>query len=63
MNLFISEQSTIWRNTDDVFKQYIFDTVLFLLLMLAHSYNIIIYYADGPPDHGIYDIDVLNHRR
>ena len=38
-----SELSTMWENTDGCAEQYICDTALYLLSMLAQTYNIIIY--------------------
>ena len=34
--------STIWESTDECAEQYICETALYLLSILAHSYNIII---------------------
>ena len=41
-NLFPIDLSTVWDNADGCVEKYRFNTLLHLLLMLAHAYNIII---------------------
>ena len=43
---------TIWENTDGCADQYLCATVLYLLSILAHGYNIIIYHIVVAPGHG-----------
>ena len=46
--------STIWDTTDGCADQYICATVLYLLSMLFHEHDIIIYHGVGSPGHGKY---------
>ena len=55
-----SNISTIWENTDFCSDQYHCATTLYLLPMLEHAYNIIIYRSVGDPGHGRDVIDGLN---
>ena len=41
-HLLLSDISTIWENTDGCTDKYRFATEIYLLSMLAHSYNVII---------------------
>ena len=55
-----SDMINIWENTDGCADQYHCVTVLYLLSMLAHVYNIIINCGVGAPGHGIEVVDGLN---
>ena len=44
--------STIWGNTDGCADKYCCENELYLLLMLAHAYNITIDRGVGAPVHG-----------
>ena len=55
--------SNVWENTDGCTNQYRCATVLYLLLVLAHAYNIIIYHGAGSPGHireVFYDLNYTN---
>ena len=52
--------STIWENTDGCEDKYFCKTALYLLSMLAHTYNIIIDSGVGASGHGIKVVDGLN---
>ena len=54
------DMSTIWVNTVGCVEQYHCETVLYLLSMLEHSYNIIIDRVVGAPGYGIEVVDGLN---
>ena len=56
----MKKTSNIWENTDRYDEQYICKTELYLLSMLSHSYNIVIYRGVGTPGHGKYVVDGLN---
>ena len=47
-----SDIGTIWGNIDGCAEQYICATVLYLLSMFAHEYNIVIDNDVIPPGHG-----------
>ena len=47
-----AKMSTIWENTDGCADQYICTTDIYVLSMLAHSYNIIIDHVVGATVHG-----------
>ena len=49
----------MWENTDGCDEKYICTTVLYLLLMLDHVYNIIIGPDFGSPCHGRSIVDGL----
>ena len=55
-----SDTITIWENTDGRADQYRSATALYLLSMLAHTYNIIIDSGVGASGHGIKVVDGLN---
>ena len=44
--------STFWENTYGCVDQYRCDTALYLLSILDHTYDIIIYRVIGAPRHG-----------
>ena len=50
----------ICRNTDACAEQYCCAIALYLLSMLAHTYNIIIDHGVGAPGHGRKVVDGLN---
>ena len=50
----------IWGNKDCCAEQYFCATALYSLSMLAHTYNIRIYYGGGSPGHGREVVDGLN---
>ena len=52
--------STIWENTDGFAEQYRCANALYLLAMLAHTYNIIIDRDIGSTGQGREVVDVLN---
>ena len=52
--------STVWENTDGCAEQYCCVTVLYLLSMLAHAYNIIIDSGVGAPGNFREVVDGLN---
>ena len=55
-----SDTSTIWENTDGCAEQYCSTTALYLLSMLAHTYNIIIDSGVGALGHIIKVVGGLN---
>ena len=48
----MKNKSTIWDNTDGCAEKYTCPTALYLLSMLSHTYNIVIYCGFGSPVHG-----------
>ena len=52
--------SIIWENTDVCADQYGSATALYLLSMLAHTYNIIINHGVGAPGNGQEVVGSLN---
>ena len=57
--------STKLGNTDGYAEQYCCATAVYLLSMLAHSYNIIIYCGVGAPGHGrevFYGLNTTNKK-
>ena len=63
--LLFSEMINIWEKTDGCADKYCCTTALYLLLILAHAYNIIIDRSVGAPVHGIEVVDNFNstHKR
>ena len=60
--LLFADMINIWENTDGCADQYQCVTVLYLLSMLAHAYNIITDCGVGSPGHGIEVVDGLNNK-
>ena len=58
--VFFANMGIIWENTDAFADQYWCATVLYLLSMLAHAYNIIIDRGVGAPVNGRDVVDGLN---
>ena len=50
--VFIYYNINIWENADGCAKQYLCATELYLLSILEHAYNIIIYRGVGAPVNG-----------
>ena len=60
ITVLFSGTSTIWENTDGFSEQYHCTTTIYLLSMLAHAYNIMIYCGVGAPGHGREVVDGLD---
>ena len=58
--VFFAEMSNILENTNGCAEKYCCATVLYLLSMLAHKYNIMIDSDVGAPGHGREVVDGLN---
>ena len=56
----MTNKSNIWYNTSGCADQYRCVTELYLLSMLSHKYNIVIYPGVGAPGNGKYVVDGLN---
>ena len=60
MIVLVDNMIEIWENTDGCAYQYRCATSLYLLSMLAHTYNIIIDRGVGSPGNVRYVVDGLN---
>ena len=56
----MTNKSTIWDNKDGCAYQYRCANALYLLSMLSHSYNTVIYRGVGSPGNGKDVVDGLN---
>ena len=56
----MTNNSTIWENTCGCSDKYRCATLLYLLSMLSHAYNIVIDGGVGSPIHRKYAVDGLN---
>ena len=60
ITVFFFGTSTIWENTDGFSEQYHCTTTIYLLSMLAHAYEIMVYRGVGVPGRWREIIDGLN---
>ena len=58
--VFMTSKSTIWYKTYGCPEQYRCATVLYLLSVLSHAYNIVIDHRVEAPGHGKYIVDGLS---
>ena len=56
----MTNKSSIWENKYLCDEKYRYETALYLLSMLSHVYNIVIYRGVGAPGHGKYVVDGFN---